>query len=123
MLTACLTYTLPWPPIALNPNSRPHYMVLARSKKAYRASCGWSAREQGAKPLDGESDARINVHLVFVPPDRRARDEDNLVASMKSGLDGLADALGVDDKRFRLTQEIELGRIGGYVRVTVGTAA
>lgn len=33
-------------------------------------------------------------------PDRRARDRDNLLAASKPSLDGIADALGVNDARF-----------------------
>ena len=40
---------------------------------------------------------------------------DNLIAAMKSGLDGLADALGVDDSRWALTCAID-DNIGGMVR-------
>lgn len=60
----------------------------------------------------------LAVTLRFVPPDRRARDIDNLVASMKSGLDGLADVLGVDDSRWALSAELA-GEVGGFVRVEV----
>lgn len=58
------------------------------------------------------------VSLTFLPPDRRRRDLDNLIASMKSGLDVLADALGVDDNRFKLSAELA-DEIGGFVRVEV----
>jgi hypothetical protein len=46
------------------------------------------------------------------------RDQDNLIASMKSGLDGLADALKVDDSNFRVTFDIS-DDIGGMVKVSV----
>ena len=63
----------------------------------------------------------LDVALIFVPPDRRARDLDNLLASMKSGLDGLADAIGVDDSRWRLRMEVAEDTIkGGLVLVDVG---
>jgi crossover junction endodeoxyribonuclease RusA len=63
----------------------------------------------------------LAVHLHFVPPDRRRRDLDNLIASMKAGLDGLADALGVDDSRWKLSAEAPAagGEVGGFVRVEV----
>jgi hypothetical protein len=39
---------------------------------------------------------------------------------MKAGLDGLADALGVDDSTFRLQAElVVVGPVGGFVRVEV----
>jgi crossover junction endodeoxyribonuclease RusA len=58
--------------------------------------------------------------LEFVPPDRRSRDDDNLVAAFKSGRDGIAEALGVDDRlfltEFRMSDET---KPGGCVRVTL----
>jgi crossover junction endodeoxyribonuclease RusA len=62
---------------------------------------------------------RLNVALEFVPPDRRARDTDNMLASIKAGLDGLADVLGVDDSKWTLTIS-RSDSVGGFVRVTVG---
>ena len=110
-----LQLTLPWPPADLSPNARQHWSKLARAKKAYRAACAWTAKEQGAKRIEAE---RLHVSLVFYPPSRRAFDLDNMLARMKSGLDGLADVLGVDDRHWKL--EIDRSdEIGGFVRVEV----
>jgi hypothetical protein len=38
--------------------------------------------------------------LYFFYPDRRRRDDDNYVARMKSGLDGISDAIGQDDSEW-----------------------
>ena len=46
----------------------------------------------------------ISYRCSFFPPDRRARDEDNLLASMKSSLDGIAEALRVNDKCFHILE-------------------
>ena len=53
-----------------------------------------------------------------MPPNRRAHDLDNCLARMKSGLDGLSDVLGVDDKHWSLTIS-KSDEIGGMVRVEV----
>jgi crossover junction endodeoxyribonuclease RusA len=110
-----LTVTFVWPFQELSQNARKHWAVVAKAKKQYRALCGWAAKEAGAKKITADC---LRVHLEFYPPDRRKRDEDNMVAAMKSGLDGLADALGVDDSIFRLTHSVN-EQIGGYVKVTV----
>lgn len=47
---------------------------------------------------------KIAYRFSFFPPDRRARDEDNLIASMKSSLDGIAEALRVNDKNFHILE-------------------
>lgn len=117
-MNAALEVTLPWPPKELSPNARVHWAVLARTKKAYRQACAWHAVEQGARRIEAE---RLSVHLVFVPPNRRARDWDNMLASVKAGLDGLADALGVDDSRWRVSFEVS-DEIGGMVKVSIEQA-
>lgn len=49
-------------------------------------------------------------------------DWDNIVASLKSGLDGIADALGIDDSRFRLAMDLSADPVtGGRVDVQVST--
>lgn len=113
---AVLTLTLPWPPAALSPNARHrHWAELASAKKRYRKACALVARTQGACTIQAE---RVCVSLTFLPPDRRSRDLDNCIASMKAGLDGLADVLGVDDSQWTLAATMGDG-IGGMVKVEV----
>lgn len=108
---------LPWPPTGLSPNARLHWAKLARLKKQYRATCAWQARIQGARAIKANA---LHITVEFVPPTRRAFDLDNALARMKSGLDGLADALKVDDSRWELTiRKAPAGTIGGFVRVHV----
>lgn len=123
-----LTFMLefPWPSSELSPNARGHWSRLARAKKAYRTRC--RALAGAGAPLLSEALQRLpeslDVALVFVPPDRRARDLDNLLAAMKSGLDGLADALGVDDSKWRIQIQMADGTVkGGAVLVSVGVPA
>ena len=113
-----LILTLPWPPADLSPNARQHWSKLARAKKAYRAACAWTAKEQGAQRIEAE---RLHLTITFVPPNRRAHDLDNCLARLKSGLDGLADVLGVDDKDWTLTIS-KADTVGGMVRVEVRNA-
>lgn len=110
-----MNFILPWPPSTLNPNVRKHWRKHAAAKKAYRAVCAWTAASQGAMAIQP---GKLSLVLCFVPPDRRRRDLDNLIASMKAGLDGLADVLQVDDQHFTLAAEL-LDEVGGFVRVEV----
>ena len=89
----------PWPSKDLSPNSRGHWSKKAKAAKAYRKAC-WSIAKQSGIKVDW--DGEVYLWLTFFPPDRRARDDDNLIASFKAGRDGLAEAMGIDDKRFRL---------------------
>lgn len=117
--------TLPWPPKELNPNARMHHQALARVKKAYRAVCAAQAMEQGMEAMKapvaasgGSTGTKAHVSLTFYPPTKARRDLDNCLASMKSGLDGVADALGVDDSQWTLTLAMA-DTVGGFVRVEV----
>lgn len=87
--------TLPWPPTKLSPNARVNWAQKARIAKKYRSDCYFAAHADGIRPLSAKG-ARLT--LKFCPPDRRPRDMDNMIASLKSGLDGLADAMGMNDK-------------------------
>ena len=107
--------TLPWPPKELSPNARVHWSKLAKAKKAYRAECAYQAMYQGARGVKAE---KLHVSLVFYPPTRRAFDLDNALARMKSGLDGLAGVLGVDDKHWSLSIA-KADQVGGMVKVEV----
>lgn len=108
---------LPWPPSALSPNSRSHWAVRARAAKSYRAECCWLAK---AADLRVSDEGVIHVGITFFPPSRHHFDDDNLVGRFKAGRDGLADALRVNDRRFRihpaLSDEV---RPGGAVLVEI----
>ena len=101
--------TLPWPSRPLSPNSRGHWSKKARAAEVYRYTCKMMTLEaiQDAQwdtgPLKElvEAGGEVDVSIEFIPPNRRGRDDDNLVAAFKSGRDGVADALGIDDKHFR----------------------
>ena len=94
--------TLSWPAHALSPNARCHWAVKSKAVKAYRREAwieGLRAKWDKLDPAVG----LIGLRVVFQPPSNRRYDMDNCVASIKSLLDGLADALGVDDARFQLS--------------------
>jgi crossover junction endodeoxyribonuclease RusA len=112
--------TFPWPQRVLSPNARCHWAVKAKSAKAYRYECfvlasiGLEGRVDNGGPID--------VYLTFRPPSKRRYDLDNALASLKSGLDGLADALKVNDSRFRLHAVMGTPKPPGAVFVTIGRA-
>jgi crossover junction endodeoxyribonuclease RusA len=64
----------------------------------------------------------IALKLVFVQPDKRRRDRDNLLAAAKPQIDGIADAMGIDDSRFEpVTISREYGAKPGHIRITIGS--
>lgn len=106
---------LPWPPKELSPNARLHWSKKSKAAKAYRAACYLLTKQAGVK-VDWEG--RVLVSLEYYPPNKRPRDLDNMLASTKSGLDGLADALNVNDKRFNLNISVA-DKICGFIKVTI----
>ena len=112
--TVC-EFTLPWPPARLSPNARPHWAALAKEKKAYRHACALTAMSQGATKINVD---KLHLTITFYAPTRRAYDLDNALARIKSGLDGLADVLDVDDSKWSLTIAKGDG-IGGMVKVVI----
>lgn len=107
---------LPWPPKELSPNSRTHWAKRSKLAKAYRSACHLLCKQAGLTAPEGRS----LLVLEFVPPDRRKRDDDNMLSAFKSGRDGLADALGIDDNRFVTQISVSEETVkGGAVRVTI----
>ena len=88
---------LPWPPKELNPNSTLHWAKKAKYKKMYREMC-WVLTLESKIKVD--TLGKIPITITFYPPDKRHRDADNMVASIKAGLDGVADALKINDRQF-----------------------
>ena len=108
--------TLPWPPSELSPNSRKHWRTKAKVAREYRRACYYAAKEAGLDLMELPDAGRIHLWLDFYPPNRIRRDDDNLLAAFKAGRDGLADALGIDDRRF-ISHPMLREEIGGMVRV------
>lgn len=115
-----IEFMLAWPPSELSPNRRLHWAKLAKAKKAYRHACWAVTLDQWQAGQHAVPDGALTLSMRFVPPDRRSYDRDNLVARMKSGLDGLCDALRIDDKRFStIITKMSTDSIGGFVYITI----
>lgn len=94
-------------------------MVKAKAARAYRTQCMWIAKSgEIVAPSTGE----IMLAIEFFPPDRRRRDLDGMFANMKAGIDGIADAMEVDDYRFAFTIHRRSQSKNGAVFVTVQEA-
>ena len=111
---------LGWPPSNLSPNARLHWAKLARAKKQYRNACFSVSKEQLKKFNTDSIPEKLVLEMTFIPPDRRSYDRDNLVARMKSGIDGLADALKINDKRFNtVISTMDTDYLGGFVLIRI----
>ncbi len=90
---------LPWPSKDLSPNSRVHWSKRAKAAKAARSEAHLAALEAGWH-RETLPEGRLHLWITFNPPTRRMPDDDNMLSRCKGARDGLADALGIDDKRF-----------------------
>ena len=106
--------TFPWYPKELNPNWSGHWSTKAKQKAIYKDACYWLTKEAKVP-----SSSYTELHLVFYKPNRRKMDIDNMLASMKSGIDGMCLAIGIDDNCFtKIVIEVHED-IGGFVKVEV----
>lgn len=110
---------LPWPHKLLWPNgSTGNRYHKSRETKAHK-EWAWAAAK-AAKLV--APDGRIPVQLIFYPKPRGpAPDKDNCQASAKAYLDGIAKAMGVDDRLFDPDTKIASERLS-KVTITVGSA-
>ena len=112
-----LNFTYPSP--KLSPNARGHWSKSASTKASYRHECSTECRKQGVKQLEGP----IHAVITFYPPDKRKRDLDNMLSSFKSGIDGIVDAIGVDDSDWTITISKGQSVSGGKVEVQIAQIA
>lgn len=113
---------LPWPDKRLTPNAkrRTHWRSYQPAIKADRQT-GYVltvmaiplARKRALVGLVG----KIPMTIRFVPPDARHRDDDGMIGAFKHMRDGIADALGIDDRRFAPTYEFTAAEKPGRVEV------
>lgn len=109
---------LPWPPSALSSNARGHWSKRSRATAKYRDDarlCTLAAKV--SVPAEGD----IGLTIRFVPPNNRM-DRANYPAMLKAGLDGVADALRVNDRRFVPSFTYADPEKPGRVEVTVEAA-
>ena len=119
---AAAELVLPWPAAALSPNARGHWAVKARAAKIARITAYLLTIEAGWRNLQLPPEGKLRLVLEFYPPTAQRVDDDNMVGRMKPARDGIADALGIDDGRFRSVPEVmDEVRKGGEVRVRLVT--
>lgn len=91
---------LPWPHKDLSPNSRRHWTKRAAAATDARQVALVLAYEAGWKGLQLPP-GRLHLWVDFYQaPKKVLPDDDNLLARFKPYRDGIAQVLGIDDKRF-----------------------
>lgn len=118
-----LTIELSWPSPILWPNARVYRLQKSSAARAARDEgyiCTLAALEAGPPPPLNDRHGDIPVRIVGHKPAERGQDRDNFQAALKSQLDGIAAALGVNDKKFKPSVEWGEPRPFGGVTITVG---
>lgn len=110
--------TLPFPPAILSghANGNGRWKKIAETKR-FRQLAQQAVIAYGGMELPDEGDIRL--HLTFIPPDRRG-DRLNYVNRCKAIVDGVADGLGINDRRFLPSIEYREPKKPGCVIVEVG---
>lgn len=110
--------SLPFPPATLSGHAKGHWRAKSAVTAKHRA---WARLATLAAVSSVPPAGDIVVTVRFVPPDRRG-DRANYPNRMKPYFDGIADALGVNDRRFLPVFEYGAPEKPGRVEVTVRAA-
>lgn len=119
---------LPWPDRRVFPNAkrRKHWRTYQPAANADReAACllASAGLPLASRRAVAASEGKIALIVTFYPPDARRRDDDGMVGAFKHQRDGIADALGVDDRRFRPHYFFEEPCKPGRVEVEISTGS
>jgi crossover junction endodeoxyribonuclease RusA len=93
--------TLPFPDMRLSPNRKngTHWTVTQKHKKIARET-GYNAAILASQGQMLNPDIEYQVNITFYHPTKRKQDIDNMLSAFKATIDGVAKALGIDDKQF-----------------------
>jgi hypothetical protein len=99
-LGTTLKITLPIPDIRISPNGKCHWSVKAKLVKRHRSNALLTTLEalQGRTPP-----TPVAYTFAYYWPSTR-RDDDNAIASGKPYMDGICQAMRVDDKALRFRE-------------------
>lgn len=106
---------LPWPPSSLSGHNNGAWYNKDRVVATHRA---WAFHATRAARHQVEPTGDIRIHFYFIPPDNRG-DRTNFPNRIKPYIDGIAEALGINDKRFLPSYEFAAPRKPGFVQVTL----
>lgn len=108
---------LSYPAKALWPSARPHWAEKARQFKSAKLAAAWAAKAANIRLGDSPFPIHIEVCPKATGP---APDRDNVVSAAKAYIDGIASALGVNDRHFAApTVSISDKRTGQFI-ITIG---
>lgn len=111
--------TLGWPPKELSPNKRGHWAKAHKPRQQYKSDCYYTAKDQGLGKIDA---GRLRVNIILTPPDKRRRDDDNMIGAFKYGRDAIAELIGVDDANWETSYAFLPPKKPGKIEITIKEA-
>jgi hypothetical protein len=112
---------LPWPDKVLSPNSRTHWAQKSKAVKVARQFGRIAAMEAGLSAISFSGyDGKLHLWIDYYAKTRNYPDADNCLSASKAYLDGIADALGVNDSRFIVHPYVKCETVkGGKVAIRI----
>lgn len=107
---------LPWPPSALSGHNKGSWHGKSGLVNKHRE---WARNATFAAKARVTGTGDIPITIRFVPPNNRG-DRTNFPNRIKPAIDGIADALKVNDRRFIPSYEFAAPEKPGRVEVTIG---
>lgn len=99
-----------------NERKRKHHMALYKIDQEWAEVSGWAFTAARASLPPGTPYGMCNLHIVWHFTQKRRRDWDNLMSSLKGVLDGLTGKLYADDSSdciLEIRQSIQIGTKSG----------
>lgn len=111
-------FRIVWPPSILSGHAKGNgKWTKIRFTKLHRQ---WARAAALAAKIPPQADGDIPISFTFIPPDNRG-DRTNFPNRLKPAIDGIADALGVNDKRFLPSYHYRMpDKANAGVIVTIG---
>lgn len=106
---------LPFPPASLSGHNTGHWAIKAKIVATHRA---WAFHATRAAKITVPEAGDITIKFRFVPPSNRG-DRTNYANRLKPYIDGIAEALGINDRRFLPSYEFAPVEKPGRVEVVI----
>lgn len=115
-----VSVVIPWPARELSPNARVHW---AKKGDAVATARGFtSAMTEYRRGAFGDG-VPLEMWVLIEPPNLKKRDLDNILASLKPSIDGIADGVGFNDAQI---ESVHLHRMppikGGRITIEIEPA-
>lgn len=112
---------LPFPDMSLSPNRKngKHWGATKQAKDNRFQYAYYATKEAMAQQV---KPAHISaLEISFIEPDRRKRDLDNMLSSIKQDIDAICKAIGIDDRVFEVVKlQRTYKKDNGQIIVRVG---